>query len=130
MAWRNCLTGVVDESGNIPSRWIEVPYTGSEGGVCFEPIYLEFSKNTVTFEKINYTEQNPLPVSMSIRNTSDNIRYRVNLSTDSIFKVEPTQFELIPSQSTNVFVSIPHENWVAFGVGKTTIRLQVDVAKL
>ena len=127
--WRVCDGGIIT-TGIIPERWLEIRYTGVEGGNCYEPVELEFSENSVVFEKVNYTPQPFQPKEISVKNTSNDKTYMVTFNTDDLFRLSVSQMTILPRQELTLTVTLPPENEQSFRVGKTKYRLQVDVIKI
>jgi hypothetical protein len=128
--WRNCEDGQILNT-TPPDRWIDVPYTGQDGGTCYEPVKLEFSETKLEFQKTNFSSQPFAVKTVTIRNTSTTASYRVSLATDNrLFKVSKTQLTMSPSATENFTVEIPIANEQNFAIGKTVVKLQVNVTKI
>jgi hypothetical protein len=128
--WRNCENGQLFNT-SPPDNWIDVRYTGPEGGVCYEPVRLQFSETKLEFQKVNFSAQPFATKTVTVRNISSTDSYRVNLSTeDRLFRLPRPQFTVSPNATETFTVEIPTEKEQNFAIGKTVVRLQINVTKL
>jgi hypothetical protein len=128
--WRNCENQQIFNT-TPPNNWIDIPYLGVEGGVCYEPVKLEFSESKLELQKINLSNQRFNTKTITVRNTSSTNSYRVNLSTENkMFNLSKVQFTILPNQTETFVVEIPVEKEQNFAIGKTVVRLQINVTKL
>lgn len=128
--WTDCTTGM-RMTTNPPDGWMQIPYSGSEGGFCLEPVLISVNSSSVSFVYDRYTQQYPQPITYRFTNTSTDKSYRVNLSTDeTLFTVNPTVISLVPQQSASITVALPPQNVSRFAPGVTNFRLQTNISKL
>lgn len=128
--WRNCINGTVLES-TIPEKWMQTSYTGSEGGICWEPVPITITSSSIGFSYDNYSSQYPQPIRYVLENTSVLSSYRVSLATDQkLFTINPATVELAPNQTQQILVSLPPSNVNRFLPGITQLKLEVNITKL
>lgn len=129
IGWRRCETGVFTETPNIPTEFIKTMYTGTEGGYCYEPVYISIASSSANFQFTALTPSTSTKVFYTFTATSQK-RYSVNLSTDAVFEITPSTFTLASYESRIVTASILPQNANSFPSGITNFRLQMNITKL
>lgn len=126
--WRDCITGTIS-SQSIPENWIDIAYTGSEGGVCYEPLYLEFSETALNFSATDGVVNTiPEVKKITIRNTSSVNKYNITLNTENtIFTLSTNTIELLPNQTQTFTIELPPNNTKHFNPGTTQMNLTLSV---
>lgn len=132
ITWRSC-DGETHQ-GNPPAGYVSATYTGAGNGICWEPVSIvgfEPDLNTaLLFEYQRDSGRLPEPVTITARNPSQAINYRLTLSTNDEIEIVPNVFELPAGQTNKFMVKVTKSLLDKLADGTSDIGLNINIQQI
>lgn len=130
--WKSCDGEIHD--GNPPAGYVSATYTGAGNGICWEPVSIvgfEPDLNTaLLFQYQRDSGKLPDPVTITARNPSQAINYRLTLATNDEIEVTPKIFD-VPAKGTHKFtVKVTKPLLDKLADGTSDIALNIDIQQI
>jgi hypothetical protein len=131
--WRSCITGQLT-TGNPPAGYVEVPYTGAGGGLCWEPANeLSFNPSLRDALRFVYTRGSgtyPQPVTVQVTNSSYGLTYAITLKTNPEILITPSSLTLSPRSTSTFLVNVTPSLLTKLGDGTSTLNMNVEISRI